>query len=70
MRHAHMQIEYTNKDKEQVESLVGFDPRKEEDKKFVHDCLDEYLRYLAERWEKDGSLHECNHFEISDEIHD
>jgi len=45
-----IQIEYTRADGDQAESLVGFDPTSEKDRKFLHDSLDEYLDYLARRY--------------------
>lgn len=41
--HAHAQIEYGS-----CESFVGFNPENEEDRKLMHDMLDEYLSVLAE----------------------
>lgn len=46
--HAHFQIMYNRlSDNQNVESLVGFDPRVEKSKKFIHACLDEYLEFLG-----------------------
>jgi hypothetical protein len=43
-RHAHWQIQYDNG---AVETLAGFDPSSEKDRKFLHENLDEYLDYLV-----------------------
>jgi len=64
--HAHAQIEY-----ESVESLIGFNPTAYEDRKFVHELLDEYLDYLAERYQnKDGEPRDGNGFRVFDLIHE
>jgi len=49
--HGHVQIEYgtstEHPDAMDTESLVGFNPTSEEDRKLCHDMLDEFLnRYL------------------------
>lgn len=44
--HAHAQIQYQDG---QVESLVGFNPADEDDVKFIHNLLDEYLEYLRNK---------------------
>jgi hypothetical protein len=71
VRHAHVQIEYTG-DKGQVESLVGFNPTRKKDRKFVHDLLDEYLDYVVGRLKSsDGNLeplNESNGFRIFDNV--
>lgn len=77
--HAHVQIEYTNDNGDQVESLVGFDPTSKNDREFVHSLLDEYLDYLAKRFKRvldgkesgipgEGGRYDMNHFEVSDQI--
>lgn len=68
-RHCHVQIEYTNKEG-QVETLTGFDPTDEERIKFVHDMLDEYLRYLRNRFEQgiDKIQNKDNGFRVFDLI--
>jgi hypothetical protein len=45
-RHAHWQIQYDNG---AIETLGGFDPRDAEQRKFIHDNLDEYLDYLSKK---------------------
>lgn len=44
MRHCHWQTETR-----EWETLSGFDPSKEEDRKFVHEIVDEFLDYLAKK---------------------
>lgn len=45
--HAHMQIQYKKENGDIVESLMGFDPRKEKDREFAHKMLDEYLDVMG-----------------------
>ncbi len=54
-RHCHWQIQYTG-----VETLSGFDPRNQEDRKFVHENLDEYLDYLANKIAKTSGNVDCD----------
>jgi len=70
-KHAHAQIEYT-KNGDQVESLVGFNPTAQEDRKFVHELLDEFLDYIEDRFRngQDGVKAKTNHFEVGDLIHE
>lgn len=46
--HAHAQIEYSAPDG-CVESLIGFNPNDASDRKMIHDMLDEYLDFLANK---------------------
>ena len=51
--HCHVQIEYsknpTNTSYADIESLDGFDPRNEDNRKLCHNMLDEYLDIWCER---------------------
>lgn len=79
--HCHAQIEYTAVTKvcdefqnDQVETLTGFNPTVESDRKFLHLLLDEYLDYLAIRFNEAKSqgqesfepLYEENGFKVFD----
>lgn len=48
--HAHLHIQIENDNGSLAcESLRGFDPTDPEERKYVHDCLDEYLDWIGKK---------------------